>query len=160
MEAINKITLTEDVALITLRNSPSDMKFISKVFTNIAGSGVNVDMISQTAPIGDKTNISFTVSDNDLGKVLAIFSELRSDYPSIKSDISSNNCKISLSGEQMMYMPGVAAKVFDIIAEMNLDIRIITTSEIDISLLIPAASYQAFSHAFEDAFGMKITAQK
>jgi hypothetical protein len=93
------------------------MKFISKVFTNIAGSGVNVDMISQTAPIGDKTNISFTVSDNDLGKVLAIFSELRSDYPSIKSDISSNNCKISLSGEQMMYMPGVAAKVFDIIAE-------------------------------------------
>lgn len=160
MEAITKITLTEDVALITLRNSPSDMKFISKVFTKIAASGVNVDMISQTAPIGDKTNISFTVSDNDLGKVLEIFTQLRADYPSIKSDISGNNCKISLSGEQMMYMPGVAAKVFDVIAGMSLDIRIITTSEIDISLLIPAASYQSFSHALEDAFGMKITVQK
>lgn len=159
MEAISKITLTENVALITLRNSPSDMKFISHVFSKIAQKGINVDMISQTAPLGNKTDLSFTVSDDSLGDILDIFAQLRVEYPSIKSDISGNNCKISLFGEQMMYMPGVAAKVFETIAEMSFDIIIITTSEIDISLLIPMAAYQSFSHAFETAFGMKITVQ-
>jgi aspartokinase len=156
MEAVSKISLTEHVALITLRNSPSDMKFISRVFLKIADKGINVDMISQTAPHGDLTDISFTVSDDSLGDVLAVLAGLRAEYPSIKTDVSGNNCKISLSGEKMMYLPGVAAKVFEVTANMGLDVRIITTSEIDISLLIPYAEYQSFSHAFEDAFGMKI----
>jgi aspartokinase len=157
MDAITKITLMEDVALITLRNSPSEMKFISSVFCKIAQKGINIDMISQTAPLGGKTNLSFTVSDESLGDILEILVQLRADYPGIKSDISGGNCKISLFGEQMRYMPGVAAKVFETIAEMKVDIIIITTSEIDISLLIPKADYQSFSHAFENEFGMKIS---
>ena len=157
MDEITNITLTEDVALITLRNSPADMKFISLVFTKIAQKGINVDMISQTAPLGGKTDLSFTVTDESLGEILEIFAKLRAEYPAIKTDISSNNCKISLYGEQMRYMPGVAAKVFETIAQMSFDIIIITTSEIDISLLIPKADYQSFSQTFEKAFDMKIS---
>jgi aspartokinase len=158
MDEITTITLTEDVALITLRNSPSDMKFISLVFDQIAQKGINVDMISQTAPIGGKTDLSFTVADDSLGEILGTFAQLRTEYPSIRSDISGSNCKISLYGEQMRYAPGVAAKVFETIADLSIDIIIITTSEIDISLLIPKADYQSVSHAFEKAFGMKIGA--
>ena len=157
MNAITKITLTEDVALITLRNSPSDIQFISLVFGKIAGKGINVDMISQTAPQGGKTDLSFTVAEESLGDVLATFAALRGEYPGIKTDISGGNCKISLCGEDMRYTPGVAAKAFEIVADMNINIMIITTSEVDISLLIPKSDYQSFSQAFETAFGMKIS---
>ena len=156
MDAITKMTLTEDVTLITLRNAPSELSFISQVFSHIAQKGVNVDMISQTAPLGGKIILSFTISDENLGDILGIFASLRVKYPEIKTDISGSNYKISLFGDQMRYMPGVAAKVFETIATMNVDVIIITTSEIDISLLIPKADYQSFSNAFESSFGMKI----
>lgn len=132
------------------------MKFISLVLGTIAEKGINVDMISQTAPFGGKTDVSFTVSDENLGQVLEAFGQLRSEYPGIKSDISGGNYKISFFGEEMRYLPGVAAKVFDIISGMKTDVIIITTSEIDISLLIPKADFQVLSSAFEKAFGMKI----
>jgi aspartate kinase len=157
MDALTKITLNEDVALVTLRNSPSDMKFFSRVFGEIARKGINVDMISQTAPLGGLTSLSFTVPDESLGDILEIFARFRAEYPGIKSDISGGNCKISFFGEQMRYMPGVAANVFEAIAGMKVDIIIITTSEIDISVLIPKSDYESFSNVFESLFGVKIS---
>lgn len=156
MDAITEITATEDVALITLRNSPSDMQFITHVFSEIAQKEINVDMISQTAPLGGKISLSFTVSDDSLGDILGIFAKLRAENPEINSVISGGNCKISLSGESMRSIPGVAAQVFDVMAELNVDIRIITTSEIDISILVSKADFPPVSEAFEKAFGLRI----
>lgn len=156
MDAITKITLSEDITLITLRNAPSSMAFISTVFSEIASSGINVDMISQTAPIGGRISLSFTIPDDCLPEILNIFARLRTIYPDIKTDITSGNCKFSFFGEIMRSTPGIAADVFAKIAKLQIEVIIITTSEIDISLLIPKADYQSVSQAFEDAFGLKI----
>lgn len=143
MEAITQISTCEDVALITLRNSPDDLKFIARVFRMIADKGINVDMISQTAPLGGCIDLSFTVSGEDLGGVLEVFAVLRGEYPDLKSDISSGNCKLSIYGESMRDLPGVAAHAFELIATRNVDIRLITTSEIDISVLLPKADFDS-----------------
>lgn len=156
MDEIYKITVCEDVALITLRNSPADMEFIAHVFDVIAKKDINVDMISQTAPIGGKINLSFTIAEDDLGKILELFAALRAENSAIKYDVCGGNCKISLYGEPMRFTPGVAARVFDIIAETNIDVRIITTSEIDISILIPKAEFNIISDSFEKEFNVKI----
>lgn len=155
MNEITKISITEDVTLITLRNSPSSMKFISHVFDMIAKKKINVDMISQTAPVSEHTNISFTLPDESLGVILDVFSNLRAEYPGIKYDISTGNCKISLFGEPMRDASGVAASVFDILARIKIDIQIISTSEIDISLLIPKSDLNLAVEAFEGSFGIK-----
>jgi len=155
MSAITKISTCDDVALITLRNSPSDMKFMSKVFKIISQRGINVDMISQTAPLGGRINLSFTVSGEDLGSVLELFAVLRSENPELKTDISSGNCKISIYGEAMRDMPGIAANTFDIIAGLGIDVRLITTSEIDISILVPKSDFDAVYDRFTKAFGIK-----
>lgn len=156
-DAIKKITACEDVALVTLRNSPSDMKFVTQVFDTIAQKGINVDMISQTAPIGGKISLSFTICEEDLGAVIELLASLHGGNPGIKSDISGGNCKISLYGEPMRFTPGVAALVFDTIAALNIDVRIITTSEIDISILVPNAEIHLAMEAFEKEFGIKPT---
>lgn len=153
MDIVTNITVLEDVALITLRNSPADIRFIANVFKKIAELGINVDMISQTAPLGGRINLSFTVSGEDLGGILELFAVLRNDNPELKSDISSGNCKISIYGEEMRSKPGVAADAFEAIAKLGVDVRLITTSEVDISILVPKVDYETAYDALKKHFG-------
>lgn len=152
MSTITKLTTCDDVALITLRNSPADMRFIAKVFKTISQRAINVDMISQTAPQGGRISLSFSVPGNEMGSVLELLAVLREDNPELKSDISTGNCKISIYGEAMRELPGVAAGAFDIIAGLSIDVRLITTSEIDISLLVPKSDFEAALDAFKNAY--------
>lgn len=145
------ITTTNDITLITLQNCPSDLSFTADVFRKIAGFGVDVDMISLAPTHGAYTSISFTIADNDLGKILAFTSDLH-DNSNIKTIVSSGNCKISVYDQGMKNSPGVAAGVFAAAAKVETDIRIITTSEVDISLLVTAADFNETLHAIENGF--------
>lgn len=136
MKTIEKLNVIEDVTLISLNDSPADIGLISKIFDMISKAGIDVDMISQTPPNGSHSSLSFTVGDEDFGKILEIVAELRCLNPELKINVSSGNCKISLFGESMRGKPGVAAKVFAAAASVNSDIRMITTSETDISILV------------------------
>ena len=65
------VTTTDGITLITMPNVPADIDFVAKIFENIASLGINVDMISLTPPQGANIDLSFTISDDDLGKLLA-----------------------------------------------------------------------------------------
>lgn len=131
-----KMTVTENVTLISLNNSFNDIQLMSRIFTMLAEAKIDVDMISQIPPQGNAPYLSFTVSDDDLSKVFEIASKLREINPEIKLAISSGNSKISMFDENMKNCPGIAAKVFTAIAETNAEVRMITTSEFDISVLV------------------------
>lgn len=154
MTAVQSITFVEDVTLISLQDSPADIQLISKIFEMISDAGVDVDMISQTPPHSGMPDLSFTVSGEDMGKILEISSKLRELNPALKLSISNGNCKISIFGEAMRGCPGVAGKVFKAAAEANADIRMITTSEVDISILVAKADFEntlsAVTAAFEE----------
>ncbi len=134
------ITTSNEITLITLQNCPSELTFTADIFQKISGFGVNVDMISLAPAHGAFTSISFTISDNDLDKILTFTSDLH-DNSNIKTIVSSGNCKISVYDQGMKDTPGVAAMVFAAAAKSETDIRIITTSEVDISLLVTAADF-------------------
>lgn len=145
------ISTTTDITLITLQKCPSELKFIADVFQKIAALGVDVDMISLAPTQGSYTSVSFTISDNCLDKILSFTSELRSQNQ-ISAIVSSGNCKISVYDAGMINSPGVAAEVFDVASSTHTDIRLITTSEVDISLLITAADFQETLSAIEKRF--------
>ncbi len=156
MDEITNITVTENVSLITLRDSQADIRFISYAFDEISKRGVNVDMISQTPPVGNQISLSFTISDEKIRDVLDVCTLLRTKFPQIKTDISSGNDKISVSGDAMRTVPGVAARVFDTLTECETDIRMITTSEVDISILIPHTEYTDIRDHLERMFKIQI----
>ena len=139
----SKITVTEDVPLIFLHDYPADIKLVADIFKKIADAGIDVDMISQASPNGQHASLSFTVFDDDFGKILGIVADLRNHYPELKIGVSSGNCKISVYNEDMKGTPGVAAAVFDAVSAANTDIRMITTSEVDISILVVKADVEA-----------------
>lgn len=135
------VTVTEDITLITIQGVPSGIDFIAEVFEKIASFDINVDMISVTPPQGTLVNLSFTISDDDLGKVLEFTASLRDEINNIKPIVSSGNYKISILDEAMEHTPGTAAKIFRAAAQANTDIRIITTSEVQITLLVTEAAF-------------------
>lgn len=149
-----KITTENDITLIVLQNCPPELSFVSGVFQRIGQLGVDVDMIALAPSQGSNTSVSFTISDFDLDKILSFTSELR-DTNSIKAIVSSGNCKISVYDSQMVHAPGLAAEFFAAAASANADIRIITTSEVDISMLVTAADFPETLKAMQDRFGVE-----
>ncbi|MGI6248450.1 MAG: ACT domain-containing protein [Acutalibacteraceae bacterium] len=152
MSIIEQLNVTQDVTLISLNDSPADIKLIADIFNKIAEADIDVDMISQSPPSGAHSSLSFTVSDNDFGKILEIAAQLRSLNTGLKITASSGNCKISLFGSSMRGKPGVAAAVFSAASSANADIRMITTSETDISILVVEADVDSTVKAIENAF--------
>ena len=152
MKIIQNISVTEDVTMVTLETNPTDFAFTASIFERIAAQSINVDMIAQAVPLRGKSALSFTVSDEDLGGLLKLISEFREENPGIKPVVSSSNVKISVYGEAMRIESSVAAKVFRAAAGVGADIRLITTSEADISLLITKADYQQIVAAIEQVF--------
>jgi len=140
MKTIQNISVVEDVTLVSLNDSPADM------------NNIDVDMISQTPPHSNKPHLSFTVSGDDLGKILELSAKIRDLYPDVKLSVSNGNCKISVFGEAMKGQPGVAAKVFAAAAKANTDIIMITTSEVDISMLVPQSDLTATLESIKGAF--------
>lgn len=136
MKTVDNITVIENVTLISINDSPADFKIIAQIFEMLSKADIDVDMISQNPPQGKTSHLSFTVNDDDLGKVFEIASQLRELHPELKLAISSGNTKISVFGEGMKNCPGVAAGVFNAIASTNAEVRMITTSEVDISVLV------------------------
>ncbi len=136
---ITELNISDNITLITLNNIPIDHKIIARILTALAQSELNVDMISQTSPLKGKINISFTISDNDLFTAISTLKEFKKQITDLRIEVNSNNAKISLYGEQMKSMPGVAAKTMELLSENDVDIKMITTSEVDISYLIYAS---------------------
>ncbi|GMQ57685.1 hypothetical protein AN1V17_20800 [Vallitalea sediminicola] len=136
---ISKLNITQNVTLITLANIPINNKSIAAIFTSLAEADINVDMISQTSPLKGKINISFTLQNDVLFNAIQTLKSYKKDIPNLRIDVNSNNTKLSLYDDDMKYHPGIAAKTMSILSDANIDIKMITTSEIDISYLIYAS---------------------
>ena len=125
-------TSDEDVAL-SIKNINYDENIIASIFGEIAKQNINVDMISQTTPIDEKINFSFTIPSEDLIDC----KKLLLNY--VKEDeilVDESICKFSVVGLGMKSTSGVAARVFEIFDKNNIKIKMVTTSEIRITCAI------------------------
>ena len=142
------IVVSDDITLVTLQNIPADINFVSDVFENIAAMDIDVDMISLSPVQSSMTSLSFTINDDDLMKILGYTSKLNEG--SIKPIVSSGNCKISVNDPGMENCPGVAARIFRCAADVRTDIRLITTSESQISLLVTKSDFDSAYAAIQN----------
>ena len=154
MNGVSKISVTEDVCLISFNNIPRDLSVTSQIMTEFAVQDINIDMISQSAPIGESANVSFTVQSEDLVRALTIIQRFREQHPSVRPIVSSGNCKVQLYGEEMRSMPGVAARAFSVVSSITNEIMLITTSEVDISILIAQHELSSVLDALKQHYGI------
>lgn len=152
MNGVSKLSVCDDVSLITFNGINSDLKFISAVFTELASAGINIDMISQTTPIGDKVSVSFTASGDDLVSILSLIKKYKAEYPLMQPMITGSNSKLQLFGEEMRHTEGVAAKAISAVAGAGAQVLMITTSEVDISMLVTSYNLDEALDALQKAF--------
>ena len=122
----------------------------SSIFTALANDNINVDMIVQTRGLDNKTNLDFTIPTSDIQKTKKVMSEFESD--SEKIDYNDSICKVSIVGVGMKSHTGVASKAFTAMAKDNINIRIISTSEIKISMIIEEKYAELAVRSLHDAY--------
>lgn len=150
MSASTVISTIDNITLVTLVGFPANVDCIAQIFDSISKYKINIDMISMAPTHGAFTGLSFTISDNDLVEVLAFTTALKKEME-VSVIVSSVNHKISVCDPRMKNTPGVAAKVFNAIAGTDADIRLITTSDVEISLLVTEADYDTVLNALSKA---------
>ncbi|MDV3426258.1 MAG: aspartate kinase [Bacillota bacterium] len=118
---------------VTISNLPKDADIISSIFQNIADRKINVDMICKSTSVLENTHLSFTVPKADLEEIKGIIGKYTSKKNML---IDEDITKFSAVGIGMKTTSGVAAKIFKIFSKNGIEIKMITTSEIRITIAI------------------------
>lgn len=146
------IEVTENVSAVSFNNVPLNKTIMEDTLKAVADNGINVDMISMTAPISEIFSFGFTVNDNDMPKLLKMNKQLK-EVSGVAPMINSSNRKIVIKTGQMTETIGFAARVFRILNSLEAMILMITTGVDEISMLIRDADADSVVSAFEKEFG-------
>ncbi|MBI5780216.1 MAG: aspartate kinase [Rhodocyclales bacterium] len=151
---ISGIAFQRDEAKVTLLGVPDKPGVAYQILGPVADANVDVDMIVQNVGHDGSTDFSFTVAKNDLKKVLEILERVKNDLGARQVIGDKSVCKVSLVGVGMRSHPGVAAKMFRTLAEEGINIQMISTSEIKISVLVDEKYLELAVRALHKAFGL------
>ncbi len=152
---ISGIAFNRDEAKITVAGVPDKPGVASKILSPVASANIDVDMIIQNASHDGMTDFSFTVHRNELQKALVVLNE--KVQPEIQArEISSDAqiCKVSVVGIGMRSHVGVASQMFETLAAEGINIQMISTSEIKISVVIADKYMELAVRALHKAFGL------
>jgi aspartate kinase len=146
--------VTHDVseAKATIVSVPDSPGIAARVFRALAAAGVNIDMIVQNVSANGTTDISFTLPKSDLATAKPILDRLATDIGATSIDLDDEIAKVSLVGAGMKSHPGVAADMFEALAEAGINIEIISTSSIRVSCVVRAAEVERAVRAVHDKF--------
>jgi aspartate kinase len=138
-KVITGISVIDNVEVVTINNYPNSSKSVSELFSRLANNEVNIDMINQSVINKDLINLSFTCDATELKTVKKILDELIKLYPGFVANTNLKASKISVVGLGMRSQSGVAAKIFKLFAQNDINFQLVTTSEISISYAIPSS---------------------
>lgn len=124
----------------------------ANIFTALADADINVDMIVQTVAVDGKTSLDFTIPTTDLEFCKKVMESFKEDIK--KVDYNEKVCKVSIVGVGMKSHSGVASKAFAALAAENINIRIISTSEIKVSMIIEEKYAELAVRSLHEAYNL------
>lgn len=151
MTGVTKITVTDGVSLVTFPHFPARLEASALLLEQLAQAGIILDMISRSVPLSDMVSFSFTIADRDLVPTLKVANAFSRSHSMTGPIVSSNNSKIQLFGSEMPQLYGVAARGMQAVADSGVELLLVTTSELDISFLVPSARVQECLQHLQDA---------
>jgi aspartate kinase len=151
---VSGIAYDKDQARITLRSVPDRPGVAASIFGPLAEAKLSVDMIVQNPSRGGVTDMNFTVSRKDLKRALSIMEQVREKFGGLEILHEANVAKVSAIGVGMRNHSGVAAKTFAALQNENINIIMISTSEIKISCIIEEKYTELAVRTLHDAFGL------
>lgn len=153
MYGVSKISVAENILLVTFPGAKYSSQSLAEYLNIFAEGGVVVDMICQSIPHGESVDFSFSTNYSNFATVMKLLPEVT--VHGIPSPlISGGYAKINLFGEEMVTSCGVAARALSALAEYNIEISMITTSDLDISLLLHESDIDIAVQALNTVFSL------
>ena len=143
--------IVKDEARVSLERVPDEPGVSHRVFSAIAAQNIAVDMIAQNVGTGGKASIGFTVPRGELQAALAVLNQLATEWDA-QVGFAEDVSKVSVVGTGMRTNPGVAEKMFAALAEAGVNLKMITTGDIKISVLVDKADGVKALRAVHQAF--------
>jgi aspartate kinase len=152
---ITGITQDKNQTRITLMGVPDKPGIAAEIFNAVAGANINVDMIVQNISHDDQaTDMSFTVSKADENKAFEITKKVSEELGTRGVSINSDVAKVSIVGVGMQSHFGVAARMFETLSKAEVNIMMISTSEIKISCVVDVDQMEKAVKSLHDSFGL------
>ena len=153
---VSGVTYDKNQSKLTLLGAPDKPGIAARLFSEIAGAGLVVDMIVQNISAdGKSADISFTVPRTDGQRAVEITGRLARDLGARGVDVKEEISKVSIVGVGMRTHSGVASKMFDTLAGHNINILMISTSEIKVSCVIDSKYTELAVRVLHEAFGLE-----
>lgn len=140
----------------SLQNIPDRPGVAARVFGALSGASIVVDVIVQDIPSNGLLTVSFTVGKPDFLKAKQVLEDLhRQEFPEMRVTHEQELAKVSIVGVGMQHHPGVASKMFDLLAQAKINIKLITTSEIKVSCLIAGSEVKRAVECLHQGFQLE-----
>ncbi len=149
---ISGVTLDRNEAKISVMNIPDEPGVAHRIINPLAESAINVDMIIQNVSIDGFTDLTFTVPSTDLHQATSLIEKVAYDIGAKEVRTNDSIAKVSVVGTGMKNHPGVAARMFKALADENINIQMISTSEIRISCIIDSKYGELSVRILHDVF--------
>ncbi|NQU09345.1 aspartate kinase [bacterium] len=151
---IRGVAVDKNQAKVTIAGVPDKPGIAARVFQAIADAHINIDVIVQNVSDQGTTDISFTVAANEAAQAARVLQPVATDMGARQVASTGGIAKLSVVGIGMRSHPGIAAKIFDALARQDINIEMISTSEIKISVIIQSTGAEKAARALHDAFGL------
>ena len=150
--AVSSVAKDKDIARIALVGVPNEVGTSFKVFSLLAQNHINVDIILQGVGHEEGKDICFTVAEGDLKKAAELLKSHKDELRFARLETNADIAKVSVVGSGMINNPGVAAKLFEALYDAHININMISTSEIKISVLVDKKDADRAVQAVHDKF--------
>jgi aspartate kinase len=152
---VSGVTLSKNEARLTITRVPDKPGVASKIFTPISDAHIVVDMIIQNTSSDGSTDLTFTIPKGDLKKAMKLVKKTADEIKAQSVMADENIVKVSIVGAGMVSHAGVASKMFTALAKENINILMISTSEIKISCVVEAKYGELAARVLHQAFGLE-----
>ncbi|RJQ31789.1 MAG: aspartate kinase [Actinobacteria bacterium] len=152
---VSAVTHNDSEAKVTIMGVPDKPGIAARVFGKLAENEINVDMILQNVSQSGHSDISFTINEEDIDKARQVMDSLVKELKAKGTDFDTEIARVTLVGAGMKSHPGIAAKMFEVLASNGINIEMISTSSIKVSCVIRKAQIGSAVRELHEAFGLE-----
>ncbi|RUK48963.1 aspartate kinase [Bacillus safensis] len=151
---VRGIAFEDQITRVTVCGLSSGLTTLSTIFTTLAKQNINVDIIIQSVTSTNQTSISFSVKTDDLSKTVEVLEEYKGALGYEQIETESKLAKVSIVGSGMVSNPGVAAEMFAVLAQKDIQVKMVSTSEIKVSTVVGRDDMVKAVEALHDVFDL------
>jgi len=151
---VRGVAFEDNITSVTVFGLKNSLTSLSTIFSTLASNHINVDIIIQSLTESQATNLSFSIKDSDLDETVKVLEENKAVLGYDKVASEQGLAKVSIVGSGMISNPGVAADMFKVLAEQDIVIKMVSTSEIKVSTVIEKGNMVKAVETLHDAFDL------